>query len=335
MAHVAQSKKDTVKTFTKLLEEYPIIGAVNVENMPAKQLQRLREQLRETVLIKMTKRRLFYHAIDGSKKENIQELKNHLKGMPALLFTKENPFTLFKNIKKNKSQAPIKAGQIAPNDILVKAGPTPFAPGPIIGELGAFKIKTGVEDGKIAIKEDCIVAKEGEEVSQALASILARLGIEPMEIGLNVSAIYENGEILTKDVLDIDTDAYLDNLKLCGSDAFKLAMEIAYSCPDTINLLLAKAHTDAKTIATEQDILTDETVKDVLAKANLQAESLNSKLDLPAVEAKAEAPKEEKVEETKEEAKEEETPKEEEAALTEEEKSTEAKPEEAPEEKKE
>lgn len=301
MAHVAENKKKTVKEFAKLLDEYPIIGAVNVENLPAKQFQNMREKLRDGVIIRMCKRRLLNLAIDASKKDNIKDLKAHLKGMPALLFTKENPFSLFKKIKQNKSKAPIKAGQTAPNDLVVPAGPTPFAPGPIIGELGAFKIKTGVENGKVAVKADCIVAKEGDEVSPALASVLTRLGIEPMEIGLNVTAIYENGNILTKDVLDIDETAYLNNLKACAGEAFNLAISIGYPCEETIVMLLTKAHSDARALAMDQNILTDETVKEVLAKAEMQAKSLNSKLDLktPQKESKQEA---KATEEKKEEA---------------------------------
>ena len=117
-----------------------------------------------------------------------------------VLFSKENPFSLFKVLKKNKSSAPAKAGQKAPKDILVSKGGTNLPPGPMISQLSNVGIKTGVENGKIAIKEDCIVAKEGDEISQPLAEVLTRLEIEPMEIGLNLSAVYENGEILTKSV---------------------------------------------------------------------------------------------------------------------------------------
>ena len=38
-------------------------------------------------------------------------------------------------------------------------------------------------------------------LNDKLASLLIRLGIEPMEIGLNLVAAYENGDILTGDVL--------------------------------------------------------------------------------------------------------------------------------------
>lgn len=268
MAHVSQQKKDTVGEFLQLIDKYDIIGAVNMENLPAKQLQDMRHQLRDTVLVKMTKRRLITVALSNSKKEGIDRLQEHLKGMPALLFTNESPFKLFKTLKKNKSNTAIKGGQTAPSDIVVPAGPTSFAPGPVIGELGSVGIKAGIDAGKVVIKEDCIVAKEGEEVSATLAGLLTRLGIEPMEIGLDLTAVYENGEIITKAVLDIDEDEYVQNLQTASAWAFNLAVNSSYTCKETIEPLLGLAFSQSRNLALDQDILTDVTVGDTLAKAH-------------------------------------------------------------------
>ena len=102
------------------------------------------------------------------KKPGIEKLKDHLNGMPSLMFTKENPFRLAANLMKSKSKAPAKAGQVAPSDIVVEAGPTGFAPGPVIGELGQLGIKTSVENGKVAIKENKVLVKKGEKIAQII-----------------------------------------------------------------------------------------------------------------------------------------------------------------------
>ncbi len=291
--HVSNKKKEIIKEFQKLVEEYPIIGAVDVENLPALQLNRMRKQLRGTVLVKMTKRRLLSIVLKNSKKEGIDKLIPYLKGMPALLFSKESPFKLYSILKKNKSKAPIKAGQTAPNDIVVPAGPTSFAPGPIIGELGALKIKAGIEGGKVAIKEDCIVAKEGDVISPSLAGVLTRLGIEPMEIGLNITGIWENGDILTKDVLDIDEEKYAGDFATAASWAFNLAVNAGILNKETIVPIIQKSHTDAFKLAVEQDIMTDGTKGLIMAKAEAQAMSLKEKLpDAPVEEKKEEKGKE-------------------------------------------
>lgn len=270
MVHVSHAKKETVAEFVKLIKEYDIIGAVNMENLPAKQLQNMREQLRDTVLVRMSKRRLLKVALEESGKEGTQLLEEYLKGMPALLFTNGSPFKLFKTLKKNKSTTAIKGGQIAPNDIVVPAGPTGFAPGPVIGELGSVGIKAGIDSGKVIIKEDSLVAKEGEEVSPLLAGLLTRLGIEPMEIGLDLTAVLENGEILTKSILDVDEDKFLADITTCAVQAFNLAVNSAYPCANTIEVLLQQVLRESKNLAINEDIITDITIGDTFAKAHGQ-----------------------------------------------------------------
>lgn len=276
-AHVSKTKTKTVQEFTNLMNKYPVVAIVNVENLPARQLMHMRLALRDKALLKMTKSRLISIALEESKKENIIELKKHLKGMPAVLFSEENPFSLFKILKKNKSSAPIKGGQTTPKDIIVKAGGTSFAPGPIIGELGSFGIKAGIEGGKVSIKEDKIVAKEGDVINAKLAGILQRLEIHPMEIGLNLTAAYENKQVLTKNVLDIDEEAFLESIKQAHSEAFKLTIAQRIPLKENINILIQNAHTDASKLALEQMIITSENREQILAKAEAQAESVKNK----------------------------------------------------------
>lgn len=292
-AHVSEDKKSTVKEFADLMKQYPIIAAVDMENLPGKQLQTMREQLRGKVVLRMTKRRILIHALAAAEKDKpgINKIAEHLKGMPALLFTSDNPFTLYKTLKKNQSNAPIKAGQTAPNDIVVPAGPTGFAPGPIIGELGGFGIKSGIEDGKVAVKEDCVVAKEGTVVSAGLAGVLTRLGIEPMKVGLNLTAAYENGEILTKSVLNIDEEAFMKDIMSAVAAAQNLSFNAAIPTKDTIALLLRTAAADALALALETNILTDETTKYVLAKAAGHASSIAASLPDEALSDNAKAVK--------------------------------------------
>ncbi len=271
-------KENTVKEFAKLLEDYPIVGVVNMNNLPTKQLQNMRAQLRKTVVLRMTKRRLIKKAIEHAKanRPGIEKLEQYLEGMPAMLFTKDNPFALQKKLSKNKSTAPAKSGQIAPNDIEVKAGPTSFAPGPIIGELGAVGIKAGIEAGKVTIKEDTVVAKKGDVISEKLAGILMRLGVEPMEIGLDLTAVYENGTIFTKQVLAIDEGKYKADMSQAATWAMNLAIEIAYLTKDTTELLVQKAFCDAKSIGISQGIMAKELVGDILASAEAQMHAVKS-----------------------------------------------------------
>ena len=204
----------------------------------------------------------------------IDKLITYLKGVPALLFTKENPFSIFKVIKKSKTPAPAKPGQVSPKDIILPAGPTPFAPGPIISEFAAIGVKAGVEGGKVAVKSDTVVVKEGEPISEKLAGMLQRLGIEPMEVGLDLVAVYEKGTVYPKSILDVDEEKLLKDIATAASNAFNLAVEMVYVTKDTIEMFIQKAHTQAKGLALEADVLTSETVGELLAKAEAQAQEI-------------------------------------------------------------
>ncbi|MBD3310365.1 50S ribosomal protein L10 [Candidatus Woesearchaeota archaeon] len=331
-AHVSEYKKKVVTELEKLITGSEIIGAVNMENLPAQQLQNMMKNLRDKIILVMTKRRLMKIAIEHvkDKKKGIEELVPHLKGMPALLFTSENPFALFKILKKNKSKAPAKAGQTAPSDLVVPAGPTPFAPGPIIGELGSLGIKTQVQEGKITITEDAVVVKEGEEIKPKAAELLSRLNIKPMEIGLDLVAVLEKGQILTKDVLDIDEEEYVNNLQTAARWAFNLAVEAGYPTEETVETMIAKAYNDSRAVALSQEIMADAVVDDILAKAEREALGVKTAGNIETGAKPEQKPVEEKPSEKQSESSVPEQPKPE---VKPEEKSAEHKPEPASEQK--
>lgn len=260
---------DKIRVYVK---KYSIVGVVDVSGLPAPQFQRIRASLKgkaEVLIVKKNLIELVFDELD-KKYPGIAGLKGKMVGIIGLVFTNDNPFTIYKFIKKNKSSAPAKPGSIAPNDIIVPAGPTGFAPGPIIGELGALKIKAGISGGKVEIKSDSIVAKEGDVISAQLAGILTRLGIEPMEVGLNIKAVYEAGTIFGKDVLDVDEDAILANLKGCALDAYKLSIGLDYYTEENIAYFIGKASKDSLGLGVGVAYPAAETMQRLFAKANAQ-----------------------------------------------------------------
>ena len=99
-----------------------------------------------------------------------------------------------------------------------------------------------------------------------------------MEIGLNLIAAYQDGGILTKKDLDIDEEAFTNDLKQAASDAFALSVSLALPLKDNIEMLIQKAHSEAFALADSQDIITSDNVDKVLAKAEAQATALKSKV---------------------------------------------------------
>ena len=298
---VSDKKTKLVANLTKLVKDYSIVGIVNMQSLPAKQLQNMRAMLgSKDVKIFMARKKLLQLVLDNSGLDNIDALKAKIKGMPALILSKDNPFVLYSIIQKNKSSAPAKAGQEAPNDIIVAAGPTNFAPGPIISELAAVGIKTKVDGGKLTIINDAVVAKEGSIISAKLAETLKRLDIHPMEVGLDLVAVWENGLVFDAKQLYIDEAEYEQNVISNAQEAFNLAVEIAYFTSETTDVILQKAAREAKALAIEQNIVNDDTKEEILAKAEAQANSVKNegKIEVGAAPKKVE--KKEKPVEVKE-----------------------------------
>lgn len=339
MANVPEYKKKIVEDMAKLMRRYSIVGMVNMEDMPAPQLQGMRAELRGKVDMFMTKKRLTRIAIEKLKneKKNIGELEKYFQGMPALIFTNESPFKLSKILRKSKTKAPAKAGQIAPNDIIINKGPTPFAPGPVISELSSAGLKVGVEGGKVAVKEDTVIVKKGEEIKPKVAEILTRLDIKPMEIGLGLVAAYEGGIIYQKDILDVDEKEYLNNINIASAQAFNLAYNITYVTKENISLLIGKAFNDTKALGISQKIFDKGIIEDLLGRAEKSMLGLkgSANIETGAPKVKEQKPseekpdtKEEELEQPKEELKpKEEKPKEAELEVREEEKKEIEKPE--------
>src|SRR3989339_1173315 len=281
---VSDKKKKFVTNLTEQIKNSPVIALVDMQNLPAQQLQNMRSQLNQKhINIFMARKKLLTLSLTNSKKNNIEALINKIRGMPALLLSKENPFILYSILQKNKSIAPAKANQLAPKDIMVQAGATNFAPGPIISELANVGIKTKVDKGKLAIIQDTIVVKEGGVISQKLAEMLKRLDIKPMEIGLNLVAAWEEGLVFNAHQLHIDEAEFQNKLITAYQEAFNLSMEVVYFTKENMEPLLQKAFRESKALSLEQDIITDLTAGDILAKVERQALSIkeSANLDIP------------------------------------------------------
>jgi len=321
-AAVSEYKIKKVEELAGLMTEYPVVGVVNMGGIPARQLQRMRALLRGDVAIRMSKKSLMHHALEKveKKEKTLGLLGDHIHGQPAYIFSKINPFKLYKILESNKATTPIKGNAVAPLEIRVQEGETPFPPGPILGELQQVGIPTAIVGGKIAIKEDTVVARAGDKVSPKLAEMLARLGIEPMEIGLDLIAVHEKGTLFLPETLAIDEEKVLENLRSTFARAVSLSFESGYLTQKTAPLVVSRVFRQAKALAMEANLFVPAVMTEFVSKAYGQMLSLASLLeggldeDLEGTLQKKSTPAttppasvEEGKEETKEEKSEEET----------------------------
>jgi large subunit ribosomal protein L10 len=242
-------KKKKVADLIKLIEKSKTIGIVNLEGLPARQLKTVRAKLKKDLQFVFSKKTLLKRAFEGSKRENAKQLVKFLDGInPVVVFSELDAFELFRLFKTSRQMVAAKPGQTAPADITVSAGPTPFAPGPAISELAALGLKTKVEGGKIHIREDRQVIKAGDKISGGAASILAKLGITPIQIGVTLTYVLENNDLYKAAVLDVDIGKYTEDLKTAFLNAVKVAMEIGFATKETIVMMVQRAYRGAKAL---------------------------------------------------------------------------------------
>ena len=99
--HIAPYKTEEVKQIKKLLTEYPVIGIINLEGLPADLYQKLKHSIKDIAIIKFSRKDFMEIALKEVNKQNMEKLRENLKGVPALLFTKEDPFKLYKRLEKS------------------------------------------------------------------------------------------------------------------------------------------------------------------------------------------------------------------------------------------
>lgn len=280
---VATWKPKEVEELAEIIKENNVVGLVDIEGIPSKQFQQIRKNISGDASIRVSKNVLMKRAFD---KAGVEQIQDHVEGSVGLIFSNLDPFKLNKKLEKNRQSAPAKAGDIAPRDILVPEGDTPLPPGPVIGELQQAGVPAKIDAGKIVVQEDTTIVKEGEIISSDVAQILARLDIEPMEIGLDLKAAYEEEKeiVYTQDVLHIDPEETLSKLQSAYSGAFNLSMNAGIFNTATVKTLLAKAFTNSMNLAINAQIMNEDTIEQFLSEANMQMLSLGSNLGEEALD---------------------------------------------------
>ncbi len=281
MAHVSPEKKELVE---KLVEEFShsqVVGVVNVQGIPAAQFQKMRRKLRNKVNLKVVKNNLLAIALEqaSDKKAGLDKLRETIEGQTAVVTANVNPFKLFKEMEATKTKAPAKGGEVAPEDIWIMEGETPFKPGPIVGDLQKAGIPAAIERGKVVVKKDKLLVSKGDKIPRVVAMSLTRLEIFPVIVGLDLRGAYEDGMVYTRDVLAVDEVKLVIDIQTAALRAFNLSVNIAYPTRTTIEPLIHTAHSKALSLAVHAGFMTKESIPFILAKAKSQMLALASAVD--------------------------------------------------------
>ena len=235
------------------IKHFRTIIISELSQIPSKQLQKMRKVLKDIKII-VVKKAVLSRAIESIKQKEqelskIEKLKEYCDKPFAVLFSQHDPFEVAAILSKNTIPTRAKANQTADKDIVLHEGTTDIPAGPMITMFGNAGIKVGVDKGKISIKETKLIIKKGGKITQDIAEVLSRMDISPVSIGLKVKAAYDKDAKGIYFNIVVSKEETINKIKTAGMHALNLALHINYICKRTINMLMAKAYSQAKTLS--------------------------------------------------------------------------------------
>jgi len=284
----------------ELLAKYPSIFLVNVDNVGSNQMHQIRVALRGKGIVLMGKNTMVRRALRTilSESPQFERLLPYVKGNIGFVFTDQDLKEVREIIIANKVAAPARAGAFAPKDVTVSACNTGMEPGKT-SFFQALGIPTKIARGTIEIVSDVKVVTAGTRVGTSEATLLNMLNISPFTYGMTVVQIFDQGNVFSPEVLDVDEseliDRFLSGIKTIA--AISLAINYPTIVSVTHSLVNAYKNLIAISLATEYTFDGYEKVKEYLANPDAFA-ALAPVAEVAPVAA---APKEEEKAEEKEE----------------------------------
>ncbi|KAJ6513360.1 60S acidic ribosomal protein P0 [Mycena sanguinolenta] len=288
----------------ELLNKYPSIFLVNVDNVGSNQMHQIRVALRGKGVVLMGKNTMVRRALRTILADypQFERLLPHVKGNIGFVFTQSDLKEVRDLITANKVAAPARAGAFAPKDVTVPAGNTGMEPGKT-SFFQALGIPTKIARGTIEIVSDVKVVVAGTRVGQSEATLLNMLNISPFTYGMSVVQIFDNGTAFSPSVLDVDEQELIDRFMTGIKTIAALSLALKYPTLVSVSHSLVNAYKNllAVSLATEYTFEGSEKVKEYLANpdAFAVAEVAPAASAAPAAE-KAEEKAEEPAEESDE-----------------------------------
>jgi len=296
-------KQNYFNKLNKLLEEYPKIMIVGADNVGSNQMQKVRKSLRGKAVILMGKNTMVRKAIRGASEANpkLNAILPSIYGNVGLVFAKDDLSSIKKTILENRVAAPAKVGAIAPNDVIVPAGPTGMEPTQT-SFLQALNIQSKIVKGQVEIINDVKLIVTGQKVGSSESTLLAKLNIKPFQYGLQIQTIYDEGSLYDASVLDMTDEIILAKFKNGLNNVASVALALKVPSLAALPHALKQGYKNilSVSLATDFTIKQTESLKAYLANPSAFA-AAGPATGGAAKEEKGAAKEEKKKEEPKEE----------------------------------
>jgi len=279
LRQAALEKAEEVEEIKSIMQQYRVLGVASLQKVRSAQLQELRRKLEDSVYLRVIKNTVMRRAIAECKnKPGLEGLEGHLKGSNIFLLTNLNPFRLALLLQRSRVKTTAKAGDIAAQDVIVPAGNTGLPPGPIISQFSAVGLPTRIEAGSVWVTHDTLVLEKGGIIEARLASVLSKLGLKPVEAGLTLKALYDDGLIITEEQMQLNLEEVKQSVEEAHALALNLSLNATFPTSENMALLLQAGHNEAYALALNGWILTSDTIAALIRKAHMEMLNLHSKL---------------------------------------------------------
>lgn len=237
-----------------LLEEYKSIFIVTVDNVSSQQMHKIRRSLRGDGVVLMGKNTMVRRAIKGFITDfpEYERLLPHVKGNVGFIFTNADLNKTRDVILAEKVAAPARAGAIAPLDVFVPAGNTGMEPGKT-SFFQALGVPTKIARGTIEITTDLKLVEAGTKVGASEATLLNMLNISPFTYGMSIAQVYDQGQVFSPDVLDIEESQLLAALNSAIKTITTISLAANYPTLPSIIHTLINGYKNVLAVAIETD----------------------------------------------------------------------------------
>ncbi|MEM0074329.1 MAG: 50S ribosomal protein L10 [Candidatus Micrarchaeaceae archaeon] len=267
-----RQKEALVRSLKEGIAKSKTVAIMPINGMPDALLQKVRNQLRDSSKIIVTRKTLLSRVLIG----NLSPLAESMQGNVALVLSDLSPFELHKRASANKLELIAKPGQTAQNDIVIKAGETSVAPGQSVTELKAAGIDVQIQKNKVVIAKDKVAVEAGKRVSSVIANALKILGIKPFLVSATISAAYSENVLFSRQALSIDEAFATNEIAKSFAEANSLSIGIGFVTQYNAGYFISKAHAEALALGIAAKVPEPEITKLLLAGAAAQANKINS-----------------------------------------------------------
>ena len=155
-------------------------------------------------------------------------------------------------ILAEKVAAPARAGAVAPLDVFVPAGNTGMEPGKT-SFFQALGVPTKIARGTIEITTDLKLVEAGTKVGASEATLLNMLNISPFTYGMSIAQVYDQGQVFSPDVLDIEESQLFAALNSAIKTITTISLAANYPTLPSIVHSLVNGYKNLLSVAVESE----------------------------------------------------------------------------------